>query len=305
MTDKTEVRLGEHLTRRQELGRAALACAPAIGWVTFFLLVPLIGVWVISFTTRGTYGQLQGSLTLANYQRVLGFGVFGFDAVYLQILLRSLWMAAGTVALCLAGSIPLAFFMARLPARLKQIALMLVVIPFWTNLLIRTYAWQILLSGSGWLAQTAAAVGWLHPGEGLYPSTWAVFVGMTCDYLPFLALPLYASVERIDWTLAEAVSDLGGNGWQVFRHALLPQIRPGLLAGIVLVFVPASGQFVIPDLLGGAKTVLLGNAIQQQFGASRDWPFGSAIASLTMVVVMVGLWLYARAAGEAGREGLL
>src|SRR5262249_29124789 len=161
-------------------------------------------------------------------------------------------------------------------------------------LLIRTYAWQIILSGSGWLARGAAAVGWIAPGDALFPSTFAVFLGLTCDYLPFLVLPLYASAEKIDWTLAEAASDLGANHWGVFRHAILPQIRPGLTAGVILVFVPATGQFIIPDLLGGAKTVLLGNAIQQQFGPSRDWPFGSAIACLAMGLVMLALWLYAR-----------
>jgi spermidine/putrescine transport system permease protein len=305
MIERSEVRFGEHLTRRQELGRAALVCGPALGWVAFFLLLPLAGIVVLSFTPRGTYGQLQGSFTLENFKRFLGFGAFGFDPIYLQIVLRSLWMAAGTLALCILGSFPLAFFVAGLPERLKQIALMLVVIPFWTNLLIRTYAWQIVLSGTGWLARAAAGLGWVRPGEGLYPSAWAVFLGLTCDYLPFLALPLYASVEKIDWTLAEAASDLGASRWQVFWHALLPQVRPGLRAGVMLVFIPATGQFVIPDLLGGAKTVLLGNAIQQQFGPSRDWPFGSAIACLAMMLVMLGLWLYARAAGEAGQEELL
>ena len=127
---------------------------------------------------------------------------------------------------------------------------------------------------------------------------------MLCDYLPFLVLPLYASVEKIDWTLAEAAADLHADGLRAFRHAILPQILPGLVAGVILVFVPATGQFVIPDLLGGAKTVMLGNAIAQQFGPSRDWPFGSAIACLGMALVMLGLWAYARAAGRRGQEVL-
>jgi spermidine/putrescine transport system permease protein len=121
---------------------------------------------------------------------------------------------------------------------------------------------------------------------------------MVCDFLPFLVLPLYASVERIDWMLAEAAIDLGARRTQVFRHALLPQIAPGLVAGVILVFLPATGQFVIPDLLGGAKTVMLGNAIQQQFGQSRDWPFGAAIAFVALGLVMLGLWTYARRVGK-------
>jgi spermidine/putrescine transport system permease protein len=304
MTDYSQVQFGEHLTRSQERKRAAWACGPAVLWVSLFLLLPLIGVLVLGFTTRGAYGQVQWSFTLDNFARFLGFGRFGFDAIYLRILLRSLIMAGVTAGLCVLGAFPLAFATAALPPRAKQIALVLIVIPFWTNLLIRTYAWQIVLSGSGWLAQGAAVLGWIGPGQGLYPSAWAVYLGLACDYLPFLVLPLYASVEKLDWSIAEAASDLGANRRQVFWHALLPQLRPGLVAGIVLVFVPATGQFIIPDLLGGAKTVLLGNAIQQQFGASRDWPFGSAMACLAMGVVMLGLWFYSQSAGAEASEGL-
>ena len=305
MTDKTKVHFGEQLSSRQELGRSALTSGPAIAWLTVFLLVPLLSIGVISFLGRGVYGELQWRFTLENFLRFLGAGPAGFDPVYPRILLRSLGMAAGTTVLSLLAGLPLAFFIAGLPAKGRQIALMLVVIPFWTNLLIRTYAWQIVFAGSGWLAQGAAALGWIHPGDALYPSAFAVFVGLTCDYIPFVALPLYASVEKIDWSIAEAASDLGANRWQVFWHALLPQIRPGLIAGGTLVFIAATGQFVIPDLLGGAKTVLLGNAIQQQFGISRDWPFGSAMACLAMGIVLLGLWIFARSAGEEGRRTLL
>jgi spermidine/putrescine transport system permease protein len=182
---------------------------------------------------------------------------------------------------------------------------MLVVIPFWTNMLIRTYAWQIVFSGTGWLAQAAASLSLIPQGSALYPSAFAVLVVLTCDFLPFLALPLYASVEKIDWSLPEAASDLGANGWRVFWHALLPQIRPGLMTGSILVFIAATGEFVIPDLMGGARTVLLGNAIQQQFGFSRDWPFGSAISCLALLIVMLGLWLFARTVGEEGRRTIL
>lgn len=305
MGQRAKVQLGEHLTPRQELARAAVTSGPGLAWVIVFMLVPLAGVVVAAFLSRGTYGEMQAKFTLENFRRFLGFGSLGFDPLYPQILLRSLGLAAGTVACCTAAALPLTFFIAGLPARWKQVALMLVIIPFWTNLLVRTYAWQIILSGSGWLAHGAAALGLIEPGTALYPGLLAVFIGLTCDYLPFLALPLYASVEKIDWTLAEAAADLGASGPRVFWHALLPQIRPGLFAGSILVFIAATGQFVIPDLLGGARTVLLGNAIQQQFGVSRDWPFGSAIACVAMLIVLLGLWLFARTAGEEGRKTLL
>ena len=297
----TKIHFGEPLSTREELVRSTMTTGPGIAWVTLFLLAPLVGVVVISFLSRGPYGEIVGRFTLDNFKRFLGFGPFGFDPLYPRIVLRSLAMALGTVTLCILTAVPLTFFIAALPARRKQLALMLVVIPFWTNMLIRTYAWQILFSGTGWLARAAASLGLIAAGDALYPSAPAVFVVLLCDFLPVLALPLYASVEKIDWTLAEAASDLGADAWGVFWHALLPQIKPGLIAGSILVFIPATGQFAIPDLLGGAKTVLLGSAIQQQFGFSRDWPFGAAIACLSMGIVLVGLWVFARTAGEEGR----
>ena len=280
--------------------KAALLASPALLWLGVFFLVPLGFILGVSFLTNGSFGELERPLTIESYQRFLGFGSFGWEPLYPLIIARSLVLAAGTMLLCPLGALPLAFFIAGLPARWKTFALTLVVIPLWTNLLVRTYAWQLLLAPAGWLARSAAALGLIPAGEPLYPGTFAVGLGLICDYLPFLVLPLYASVEKIDWTLAEAARDLGASGWKVFRHAVLPQIMPGLAAGLTLVFVPATGQFVIPDLLGGAKTVLLGNLIQQQFGASRDWPFGSAIATVAMLVVLAALWLHARVARRKG-----
>jgi spermidine/putrescine transport system permease protein len=300
-----EVRFGEALTPLQALVRSAFTSGPAIAWVTLFLLVPLVGIVLFSVLTRGAYGELLLPFTFGNYARLAGFGLFGFDPQYPLIILRSLLLAAGTTAVCLVAAFPLAFFIAGLPGRAKQLALTLVIIPFWTNLLIRTYAWQILFAPDALLTRAAVAAGLAEEGMPLYPGSLAVYAGMLCAYLPFLVLPLYAAVERIDWSIAEAASDLGADGPRVFRHAVLPQLMPGLVAGMTLVFIPATGQFVIPDLLGGAKTVVLGNAIQQQFGASRDWPFGSAVALVAMAVVLLGLWLQTRTAARRGEEGLL
>ncbi len=291
-----EVHFGQPLSRAGHVLRSAVTSGPAALWLTVFLLAPLLIIGGISFFSRGAYGEIELPLTLDSYKRLLGFGELGFDPLYPFILLRSLLMGAGTALFCALAGLPLAFFIARLPARFKTLALTLVVIPFWTNLLIRTYAWQILFAPESWLTRGVHALGLGVAGEPLYPSGLAVLVGMVCDFLPFMVLPLYASVEKIDWTLAEAAMDLGANRAQVFRHALLPQISPGLMAGVILVFLPATGQFVIPDLLGGAKTVMLGNAIQQQFGQSRDWPFGAAISFVALGLVMVGLWVYSRKA---------
>jgi spermidine/putrescine transport system permease protein len=299
------VKFGERLSFAGEILRSAFSSGPGILWVSIFLLLPLIGIAVISFLTRGTYGEIQLPVTIENYRRLAGFGMMGFDPQYPQIILRSLFLGAGATIVCLLAALPLAFFIAALEGRRKQVALTLVVIPFWTNLLIRTYAWQILLGPDSALARIATALRLSEAGAPLYPSAFAVYIGMLCAYLPFMVLPLYTAVEKIDWSLAEAAADLGADGRRVFRHAILPQVLPGMVAGIILVFIPATGQFVVPDLLGGAKTVMLGNAVQQQFGPSRDWPFGSAIAFVGMIVMMFGLWANARLAARQGEEGLL
>src|SRR6266571_4623465 len=301
----SEVQFGETLTGRGHLVRSALTSGPGLLWLTLLLLAPLLAIISISFLTRGAYGEIQWPPTLENYRRLVGFGPFGFDSLYPLIFLRSLALGALTMAFCVLTGFPLAFFIATLPARFKTAALTLVVIPFWTNLLVRTYAWQILLAPDGWLSQLAAMLGVVPPETPLYPGLFAVALGMFCDFLPFMVLPLYASMEKLDWSIVEAARDLGANPRQALWHAVLPQARPGLIAGCVLVFLPATGQFVIPDLLGGAKTTLLGNAIQQQFGSSRDWPFGSAIAVAALALVLGGLWIQARFAGRKGEPPVL
>ena len=265
-------------------GRARLRISPFLPrvipslWLLTFFFLPLIGIVVVSFLSRGDYGELTRPFTIENYRRVVGFGLLGFDPLYPTILARSLIMAAATAFCCVVVALPVAFYIAGLPTKWKTVALILVVIPFWTNLLVRTYAWQIVL------------------GPNLYPSVTAVMICLVCDYLPFAVLPIYAAVERLNWELPEAARDLGAGAWAMFRHGIYPQIRAGILAAAALVFLPATGQFVIPDLLGGAKTVLLGNLLQQQFGPSRDWPFGAAIATASMLIVLAGLWVQSRLA---------
>jgi spermidine/putrescine transport system permease protein len=298
--DKAAQKNHVHSERDDRL-RSTLTSGPGLMWMLCFLFIPLLAVVAISFMTRGEYGEIGLPLTLDNYRRLLGFGILGFDPLYPAILIRSLALGLATASICMVAALPLCFFIGRLPLGWRTAGLILIVIPFWTNLLIRTYAWQILLSPGGWICRLAEIFGWISPGTGLYPGVFAILVGMVCDFLPFMVLPLYASVEKIDWCLAEAAVDLGANGSQVFRHAILPQILPGLGAGCILVFLPATGQFVIPDLLGGAKTTMLGNLIQQQFGAGRDWPFGAAISFVALLLVMAGLWF--RGAKQAGGEG--
>jgi spermidine/putrescine transport system permease protein len=176
--------------------------------------------------------------------------------------------------------------------------LTLVIIPFWTNMVIRTYAWFLILAPEMPPARLAAALGIVAEGAPLYPNAFAVYLGMVSMFLPFVALPLFSSVERLDWSLVEAAQDLYASRARVFFQAILPQTLPGLSVGIILTFVPAMGMFVVPDLLGGAKYMLVGNLIQQQFGASRDWPFGAAISIGLMVLTMISLQLYRRRSRE-------
>jgi spermidine/putrescine transport system permease protein len=291
---ETRVEFGVQLTPIGHIVRSAFTSGPGILWLTLFMFVPLLAIVVISFMTRDADGNIVAKLTLENYTRFFGFGELGYDPIYPFIVLRSISLAAGTTILCTVLGLPLAFFIAKLPPRYRNLALVLVMIPFWSNLLIRTYAWQLLLSPDGPITRIVRFFGLVGEYEGLYPSTVAVYIGMVCDYLPYLVLPLYASVEKIDWALAEAAVDLGANRIKMFWFAIVPQIVPGLAAGVTLVLVPATGTFVIPDLLGGAKTVLLGNAIEQQFKQSRDWPFGSAIACFGMLALLLALWVQAR-----------
>jgi spermidine/putrescine transport system permease protein len=318
-----EIEYGEQLTARDHVIRSVITSGPGIAWVSFFLLVPLLVMGAISFVTKNSLkeyqatgnieafqareikGEMKSAFTLDNYKRFFGHGRLGYNPLYPKILGRSFMLALGTTVFCVICAFPLAFFIAAMPDKYKGLALTLAVIPFWTNLLIRTYAWQLLLAPESFITRFMNVLGVGAPGAPLYPSPGAVFIGMISAYLPFLILPLYTAVEKIDWSIAEAASDLGADGRRVFWYAVLPQVIPGLAAGVTLVFIPAMGQYVVPDLLGGAKTVMLGNAIQQQFGPSLDWPFGSAIAFLSMGAVMLALWIYARNAARRGVEALL
>jgi spermidine/putrescine transport system permease protein len=279
-------------------GKWLATIIPAAAWESLFLLLPLLAIVVISFLTRGDYGGIQWPFTLDNYRQLAGHGLFGFEPVYPMILLRSVLLASATAVLCAAAALPLAFFIAALAGSSRVLALVLLTIPIWTNILVRTYAWQLLLGPGGWISLLAVKLGLILPGQALYPSAGAVLVGLACDFLPFAALPLYASVEKLDRALLEAARDLGASRWQVFRHAIYPQIKAGLAAGVILVFLPALAQFVVPDLLGGAKIVLLGNALQQQFGASRDWPLGAAIATVSLLFVLAGILIFRRLGKE-------
>jgi spermidine/putrescine transport system permease protein len=255
-----------------------------------FFLLPLLLVLAISFASRGPYGGVQWSFSLTNYTMIV-------DPLYLQIYGRSLLLAAATTAMCLLMGYPLAYFIARAPMRWQGVWLLLVIIPFWTNFLVRTYAWMFILRTEGLLNTMLQEAGLIRtPIEILY-TDWAVLIGLVYGYLPFKVLPLYAAIERLNRSVVEAAWDLYANGWSVFWRVIFPLTKPGVIAGCLLVFIPSIGAYITPDLLGGAKTMMVGNLIQHEYLVIRDWPFGSAIAFVLMTLVILGVMTYLRRGG--------
>ena len=298
MTERLLVWYGELTTRGRLVRRGLLFLSAGMLWLMLFLVLPGLVLLAVSFVTRGEYGQLVWDATLENYMRVMGRGLFGWSYDYLLILWRSVVVAFVTTLISVALSYPLCLFIATRRDRTRYVWLTLVIIPFWTNMVIRAYAWFLILAPEMPLARLAAFFGLISEGAPLYPGPLAVYLGMVSMFLPFVALPLYASLERLDWSLVEAAQDLYASRARVFWQAVLPQTLPGLSVGVILTFVPAMGAFVVPDLLGGAKYMLVGNLIQQQFGSARDWPLGAAISTVLMVLTLVSLYAYRR----KGRE---
>ena len=266
--------------------RARLSLPPLL-WLAVFYVLPLVLIILVSSAARGTYGGILWSLSLKSYARF-------FDTLYLGVLARSIGVAVLSTFICVLLGFPISWWMARLPARGQQLMVLLILIPFWTNILVRLYAWMFLLGSQGPLNSTAMKLGLLHkPWEILY--TWkAVLLGFVYGQLPFMILPLYASLEKIDKSLIEAAHDLYASSWQVFWRVILPLSKPGLVAGSVLVFASIPCDFVTPDLMGGSKYAMMGNLIQQQYLVVRDWPFGSALSLIQMLVIGAGLLIYLR-----------
>ncbi|MEZ4557564.1 MAG: ABC transporter permease [Caldilineaceae bacterium] len=284
-TDSTSMRRRDRLQLGFLVGPTAL-------YLLLFFVIPLGIIFVYSFLKRGVYGQLVWEFNLQNYVRVV-------DPLYLQIFWRSAVLETASTVGCLLLAYPFAYYIARREsARTRNLLLVLVMIPFWTNFLIRTYAWRVILGTDGPINSFLMWTGLVNEPLTLLFTEGAVLVGLIYGYLPFMVLPLYAAIERIDFSLMEAAADLYANGWQAFRKVLLPLSMPGVIAGCILVFIPSLGAFVTPDLLGGAKTVMIGNLIQGQFLTARDWPFGSAISMLLMVAVLGATLIYFRQGGR-------
>lgn len=282
--------------RRRPGWHTATLLSGSLVWLVGFFLLPLAYLLAVSFAQRSPYGTIQWSLGLVNYARA-------FQPLYLEVYWRSFWMALLTTALCALLGYPVAYTLAlRVSARWKSALLMLVAIPFWTSFLIRTYAWMVILRSEGVINNLLQKLHLIHEPLHLLYTPVAVFIGLVYGELPFMILPLYAVLQKLDPTLLEAAQDLGASRWRTFLRVTLPISAPGLVAGAVLVFIASIGAFITPDLLGGARTMLVGNLIQNQFAVARDQPFGSAVAFLLTFVVLVLLRASLRSTARATRE---
>ena len=265
------------MTRRS---RAILLLSPAVFWLLLFIVAPLAIVVVVSLATRGPYGKTVYDFSTANFLRAL-------DPLYLRAYWRTIWIATSTTLLCAVVSYPVAYYLAlRSPERWKRPLLVLTVIPFWTSFLIRTYAWILILRSEGVINSALLSAGVIEAPLKLLYSDFAVLVGQVYGELPFMILPIYVALDRLDVRLLEAAQDLGANKFWTFLKVTLPLSRPGLTAGIVLVFIPSLGAFITPDLLGGAKSAMIGNLIQNQF-AQLNQPFGSALSLILTAAVLL------------------
>jgi spermidine/putrescine transport system permease protein len=277
--------------------RLAGLLAPVTIWLGLFFLVPLLLILAYSFGTSDTYGGITLGFNPGNYLRV-------FDPLYLEIVGRSLFIAALTTFLCLALGYPLAYFVVFKGRRWRNALILLVMVPFWTSLLIRAYAWVVILGGNGIANRTLQFLGITDEPLTLIFTPEAVLMGMVYSYLPFMILPLYAALEKFDTRLKEAAQDLGASRWHTFWRVTFPLSMPGVIAGSILVFIPSAGEFVIPDLLGGSRTVMTGNLIQQQFLQARDWAFGSALSVLLAILLLGAIMFYVRRVGTDKLGGI-
>jgi len=265
--------------------------SPAMLWLLIFFLIPLCIMLVYSFCQH-TYNSnvrtgVSWVFTLENYLNA-------FDSAYIQAIFRSFWIAIVNTLICLVIGYPIAYYISRKPPKLRSILFILVIIPFWTNFIVRTYAWMVILRENGLINTVLMRMGLINEPLQLLFTNGAVITGLVYGYLPFMILPLYASIEKVNPSLLEAAYDLGANRFQTFLRVMLPLTMPGIIAGSILVFIPTLGAFVTPDLLGGAKVMMIGNVIQNQFTKVRNVPFGSALSFILLSAVLIMLFFYVR-----------
>ena len=283
---------------KKKRNRWWITVAPLYVFTIFFVALPLLYLLVLSFMTRAQTWGVVNEFTLDNYLRI-------GKPVYLNTFRESFQLAVLTTISPLLIGYPFGYFMARLSKKAKGRMMLLVVIPFWTSALMRMYGWIIIFRSKGILDKVLMGLGITASPLKLLYSYPAVLVGMVYSLLPFMILSVYSSTDKMDWSLVEAARDLGATKWRAFLTVTLKMTLPGILSGIVLVFIPSMGLFFIADILGGGKVMLVGNLIQNQLQSGRDWPFAAALSVVLMIFTSIMIWIYRRAAGVRELEGLL
>ncbi len=283
--------------RNRPAFRIAATLSPSAFWLLIFTLIPIGIVIYYSFLTRGPWGTIEYEFTVDSYRQIL-------DPLFLKIFARSFKLAALTVVMCLAAGYLIAYWIAFYGGRRKNLLLFLVILPFWTSYLVRIYSWMTLLSDHGLINNFLIQLHLIDEPLPLLHTQYSVLVGLVYTYLPFMILPLYAALERLDRSVLEAAADLGATATERFFKVTVPLTKGGMLSGSVLVFAPSLGEFLVPELLGGAKAMMIGKFIALKFLGLRHWPLGSAFSLLLLTLILILLFFYMRAGGgkEAFRE---
>ena len=289
----------------QDIRNRWLLSAPALTIIALAAIGPLMIVFVYSFLTPGSYGDVVWTFSpeawiAVVFEKDIFDGTWSIADAHLSIVWRSVWLSILTTVATLALGFPTAYFIATRPERTREIWLFLITIPFWTNLLIRTFAIQELIRNEGLINTALMKVGLISAPIQMMFTDFAILLGMTYVFFPLMVLPLYASLEKVDFRLVEAGYDLYASRWRVLRRVILPLVKPGIVAGSILVFIPSLGSYVTPRMLGGGGKMMLGNLIELQFGQGRNWPLGASLSMALLAIVMVALMVQVRAAGRQG-----
>lgn len=294
--------------RRASIRAAWLLSSPALTILMIAAIGPLVIMLIYSFLTPGKYGNVEWKFstdawTSILFTRDIFDGTLGLADANLSIFWRSIKLSLLTTVLTFLAGFPTAWFIATRPVRARNLWLFLITIPFWTNLLIRTFAVGEIIRKEGVLNSLLLNIGLIEQPFSIIFTDLAVFIGMTYVYLPLMVLPLYAAVDRFDMRLLEAGYDLYASRWQVLRRVILPIVKPGIVAGSILVFIPCLGAYVTPQVLGGGRNMMIGTFIELQFGQGRNWPLGASLSMVLLIVVTAALLVYVRALSKGTANG--
>lgn len=264
-----------------------ITVGPIVIWMILFIFIPMLYIFIISFMQKGIYGGVVAKFTLENYKSMM-------NSLYMDIFMKSFYIALATTIICLILGYPFAYIICKAHKGMKVILVMLIMLPFWINSLIRTYGWNTILRTEGVLNSLLLKLGLIHQPLKLLYTDGAVMVGMVYTLFPFMILSLYASIEKLDKSLLEAANDLGAHPFHTFFRVTLPLTMPGIFAGSIQVFIPTLGYFFISDMMGGGQSILIGNLIKNQFLSSRNWPLGAALSILLILITIVLMKLYSK-----------